>query len=315
MPRPDLGLLTRRQTLCGLGASLGAVALTDLLAREGGAANVGPADAKPKPMHPPKAKRVIMLFMEGGPSQVDTFDPKPTLNRLHKTESTRTDGLATGERFYVGSPFGARQVGDNGLWMSDRWEHLAAPDVANELCNYRGLQAESLNHPEALFHMNTGSRLGADPAVGAWANYGLGSLNENLPSYVVMTELAAPQGGAGNWSNGFLPPEYRGTRLRPVGSPILDLDAPPHRSRDHQRRMLDELAALNAGHPAADEDPRLAARTAGYELAFRMQADVPEAVDLAAETAETRALYGLDRKETKTFGKQCLTARRLIERG
>ena len=300
----------RRQALCGLGASLGAVALTDLLARDGAAA--GPA---PVAMRPARAKAVIMLFMEGGPSQADTFDPKPTLDRLHKTTSTRAAGQETGEKFYVGSPFGFRRAGDNGLWMCDRFEHLAAPDVANELCNYRGLQAESLNHPEALFHMNTGSRLGADPAVGAWATYGLGSLNENLPSYVVMTELAAPQGGSGNWSNGFLPPEYRGTRLRPVGSPILDLAPPAHRSRAHQRRMLDELAALNAGHPAADEDPRLAARTAGYELAFRMQTDVPGAVDLGAETAETRSLYGLDRQETETFGRQCLTARRLVERG
>ncbi|MEM9701469.1 MAG: DUF1501 domain-containing protein, partial [Planctomycetota bacterium] len=238
------------------------------------------------------------------------------LDRLHKQESKRTEGLASGERFYVGSPFKFRQVGDNGLAMSDQWRHLAAPDVANELCNYRGLQAESLNHPEALFQMNTGSRLGADPAVGAWATYGLGSLNESLPSYVVMTELAAPQGGAGNWSNGFLPPRYRGTRLRPTGSPILDLDSPSHRPRDLQRRMLDELAKLNANHAAgAGEDPRLAGRMDGYELAFRMQTAVPGAVDLTEETAETQTLYGLDRPETATFGKQCLTARRLVERG
>ncbi|NNJ27532.1 DUF1501 domain-containing protein [Alienimonas chondri] len=307
--------IRRREALCGLGATLGSIALTDLLARDGYSNDATSEGTKP-PMTPAKAKAVIMLFMEGGPSQADTFDPKPTLDRLHKTESLRTEGQETGEKFYVGSPFKFRQVGDNGLSMCDRWEHLAAPDVANELCNYRGLQAESLNHPEALFHMNTGSRLGADPAVGAWANYGLGSLNENLPSYVVMTELAAPQGGATNWSNGFLPPQYRGTRLRPTGSPILDLDSPAHRPRALQRRMLDELARLNANHAAAaGDDPRLAGRTDGYELAFRMQSAVPGAVDLADETAETHALYGLDRPETATFGKQCLTARRLVERG
>ena len=128
-----------------------------------------------------------MLFMEGGPGHMDTFDPKPKLNALHKTESKSTRGLETGFKFYVGSPFKSRKVGQAGLEMSDQWQHL--PEVADELCNYRGGTAESLNHPEALFHMNTGSRLGADPALGAWVNYGLGSVNQNLPGYVVMTEL------------------------------------------------------------------------------------------------------------------------------
>ena len=133
---------------------------------------------------------------------MDTFDPKPELSELHKKESKLTGGLETGFKFFVGSPFGFRKVGQSGIEMCDQWKHLADPEVADELCNYRGCQAESLNHPEALFHMNTGSRLGADPALGAWVNHGLGSLNENLPGYVVMTELAMPQGGPGNWSNG-----------------------------------------------------------------------------------------------------------------
>ncbi|SVB05119.1 uncharacterized protein METZ01_LOCUS157973, partial [marine metagenome] len=150
-------------------------------------------------MHDAKAKAVIMLFMEGGPSQVDTFDPKPKLNALHKTESKRTGTLEQGFKFFVGSPFKTRKVGQSGLDMSEYWKHL--PEVADELCNYRGCMAESLNHPEALFHMNTGSRLGADPALGAWVNYGIGSVNQNLPGYVVMTELALPQGGSRNWSN------------------------------------------------------------------------------------------------------------------
>ena len=211
--------LRRRDFLYGLGSSLGAVAMTDLLANEAAAQL-----ALKKSMHAPKAKAVIMLFMEGGPSQVDTFDPKPKLNAKHKTESKRTAGLANGFRFYVGSPFKSRKVGQSGLDMSDQWVHL--PEVADELCNYRGCQAESLNHPEALFHMNTGSRLGGDPALGSWINYGLGTENQNLPGYVVMTELAMPQGGSRNWSNGFLPAHYQGTRLRSGGSPILDLKAP-----------------------------------------------------------------------------------------
>ena len=150
----------RREHIFGLGSSLGALAMTDLMAK----GNPGPLAPK-KPMYDAKAKAVIMLFMEGGPSQVDTFDPKPKLGEMHKKDSNRTAGLATGSRFFVGSPFGSRKVGKSGLEMSDQWVHLADPDVADELCNYRGCQAESLNHPEALFHMNTGSRLGGDPAL------------------------------------------------------------------------------------------------------------------------------------------------------
>jgi hypothetical protein len=192
--------LSRRECLYGLGASLGSVAFSDILAREA----ADPLSPK-RPMMPAKAKNVIMLFMEGGPGHMDTFDPKPKLNELHKTESKSTRSLASGFKFYVGSPFGFRKVGQSGIEMCDQWEHLADPEVADELCNYRGCTAESLNHPEALFHMNTGSRLGGDPGLGAWTTYGLGTVNQNLPGYVVMTEAALPQGGPGNWTNGFLP--------------------------------------------------------------------------------------------------------------
>jgi len=312
--RPISTASSRREFLYGLGASLGSVALSDMLAAES-TAKVGPLAVK-KPMHDAKAKNVIMLFMEGGPSQVDTFDPKPMLTKLHKQESKSTAGLATGFRFYVGSPFGSRKVGNAGLDMSDQWVHMADPEVADELCNYRGCQAESLNHPEALFHMNTGSRLGGDPAVGSWINYGLGSVNQNLPGYVVMTELALPQGGSRNWSNGFLPAHYQGTRLRPEGSPILDLESQSFKSREHQRRALDELAALNQKH-AADhpQHEALAARMENYELAYRMQMEVPGVIDIDKEPEHVKELYGLDNKETETFGKQCLMARRLVEKG
>lgn len=312
--RPISTASSRREFLYGLGASLGSVALSDMLAAES-TAKVGPLAVK-KPMHDAKAKNVIMLFMEGGPSQVDTFDPKPMLTKLHKQESKSTAGLATGFRFYVGSPFGSRQVGNAGLDMSDQWVHMADPEVADELCNYRGCQAESLNHPEALFHMNTGSRLGGDPAVGSWINYGLGSVNQNLPGYVVMTELALPQGGSRNWSNGFLPAHYQGTRLRPEGSPILDLESQSFKGREHQRRALDELAALNQKH-AADhpQHEALAARMENYELAYRMQMEVPGVIDIDKEPEHIKELYGLDNKETETFGKQCLMARRLVEKG
>ncbi|MEM1226373.1 MAG: DUF1501 domain-containing protein [Planctomycetota bacterium] len=308
--------INRRGALYGLGASLGSVAFSAMLQAESSEpASSSPLAPKP-PMHPAKAKNVIMLFMEGGPGHMDTFDPKPELTRLHKTESKLAAGLATGYKFFVGSPFGFRKVGQNGIEMCDQWQHMADPYIADELCNFRGCQAESLNHPEALFHINTGSRLGGDPSLGAWSTYGLGSENQNLPGYVVMTELALPQGGAGNWSNGFLPPNFQGTRLRPTGSPLLDLMPPSFKSRQHQRRALDELAWLNQTHlESSGDDARLSARMENYELAYRMQTEVPEIVDLAGEDARTRDMYGLNEKETETVGRQCLMARRLVESG
>ncbi|MBA2117048.1 DUF1501 domain-containing protein [Bremerella alba] len=310
--------LTRRQALYGLGATLGSVAFSSLINSKAEAATSQESPLAPKkPMLHAKAKNVIMLFMEGGPGHMDTFDPKPELTKRHKQVSKLTGGLEKGFKFFVGSPFKFQQAGDNGIWMCDQWKHLADPYVANELCNYRGCQAESLNHPEALYHMNTGSRLGGDPALGAWATYGLGTENQNLPGYVVMTELALPQGGPGNWSNGFLPPYYQGTRLRPEGSPILDLATPSFKTREHQRRALDELAALNSSyqHSLGVEDKRLLARMESYELAFRMQAEVPDVIDLQQETEATHEMYGLDQPDTQSFGRQCLMARRLVEKG
>ena len=304
--------LSRRQAMFSLGTSLGSVAFSHLLAADPVTA-ASPLAPK-KPMLPARAKNVILLFMEGGPGHMDTFDPKPKLTELHKTESKLTGSLESGFKFFVGSPFKFRKVGKSGLEMSDQWVHL--PDVADELCNYRGCQAESLNHPEALFHMNTGSRLGGDPALGAWATYGLGTVNQNLPGYVVMTELADPQGGTGNWGNGFLPAHYHGTRLRPEGSPILDLNSQPNKSRDHQRQFLDQLAVLNGEYARQYPEHRdLSARMESYELAFRMQTEVPDLVDLKTETKATQEMYGLHEKETAAFGRQCLLARKMVEKG
>lgn len=309
---------SRRKALLGLGATLGSVALTSMLdADENRPQTESPSLRPKKPMLPPKAKRVIMLFMEGGPGQMDTFDPKPELTRLHKSESHLKVGQEKGFKFFVGSPFRFRKVSETGVEMSEPWQHMSDPYVADELCNFRGCQAESLNHPEALFHMNTGSRLGGDPALGSWTTYGLGTVNQNLPGYVVMTELALPQGGATNWSNGFLPPHFQGTRLRPNGSPILDLTPPGYKTSKHQRRALDELARLNQMHlenmPVQDE--RMQARIDGYELAYRMQAEVPGVIDLSQESPQTHAMYGLDQTETREFGRQCLMARRMLESG
>lgn len=311
--RPFSDAHSRREFLYGLGASMGSVAFSSLLAEETIAGALSPK----RPLKPAKAKNVIMLFMEGGPGHMDTFDPKPKLRELHKTQSNNQRGLGAKQfQFYVGSPFEFKNAGKNGIEMCTKWEHMADPVVANELCNYRGCQAESLNHPEALFHMNTGSRLGADPALGAWATYGLGSENQNLPGYVVMTELALPQGGSRNWSNGFLPADYQGTALRPVGSPLLDLESQPYKTRAHQRAALDKLAFLNDEHSKKHpEHADLSARMESYELAYRMQMEVPEVIDLEGESEQIREMYGMNEKVTHEFGRQCLMARRLVEKG
>jgi len=308
--------ITRRQTLCGLSASLGLIALESLL-RADQPPSTSPLAPRHK-HHAAKAKACISLFMEGGPSHIDTFDPKPKLNDLHMQEFQRQDKfasmMASGKRYYVKSPFAFRQVGDAGHWMCDRFEQLAT--VADELCVYHGLQVDSVDHPTACYQMNTGNRFGGDPALGAWTTYGLGSENENLPAFVVLPEGAFPQGGAANWSNGFLPAYFQGTTLRPHGTPILDLAPPPGVTRDVQRKNLDLLATLNdadrARHPEHDE---LSARIAAYELAFRMQTSVPAVLDLANETPATLTMYGIGERETDSFGRRCLLARKLIEAG
>src|SRR5688500_9313762 len=269
-------MLTRRDALYGLGASLRSVAFSALPA----------ADEKrlKRPHLPAKAKACIFLMMEGGPSHIDTFDPKPKLADLHLKEFTRTDkmqsAMSGGKRYYVASPFKFLKAGKSGADVAANWEHLAK--VADELCFYRGCQVDSVNHPTAMYQMNTGNRFGGDPAVGSWVTYGLGSANANLPGFVVLPEVSHPQGGAANWGNGFLPADFQGTPLRAKGTPILDL-APAHgETREHQRANLDLLAELNKSH-AAERPGRadLAARMESYELAFRMQAEVPGLLDLS----------------------------------
>jgi hypothetical protein len=316
--------LPRREFLYGLGATLGTVAFNALLrADESRSSLLAPrpsrAPLSPKPQqHPAKAKACIYLFMEGGPSHIDTFDPKPKLAELHMEEFRRDDkfgsAMSGGKRYYVQSPFKFRQAGRSGMWMCENFQHLS--EVADHLCVYRGCQVDSVDHPTACYQMNTGKRFGGDPAIGAWTTYGLGTLNENLPAFVVLPEGAFPQGGAANWSNGFLPAYYQGTPLRPTGSPILDLNPPAGVTRDAQRANLDLLAELNESdrkrHP---HDADLAARMEAYELAFRMQAEVPDVVDLSHEDARTLAMYGISQPETDSFGRRCLLARKLIEAG
>lgn len=300
----------RRDFLYGLGASLGSVALNSLLQ--------GEESPSTKAHFPAQAKRCIFLMMEGGPSHIDTFDPKIELTRRHLEEFSRSgeeqSAMSSGKRYFVKSPFDFIKAGQSGADICTEWEHLK--EQVDDICFYRGAQAESVNHPTACYHINTGNRFGGDPAVGAWVTYGLGSLNANLPGFVVLPRTSYPQGGAPNWSNGFLPAQFQGTPLRPKGSPILDLQPPPGVSPHRQRSNLDLLMKLNQQH--LDQRPDrsdLEARMGSYELAFRMQSEVPGILDLDGENAATLDMYGIGNPKTDSFGRKCLLARRLVEKG
>ena len=319
---PQVGRNTnRREFIYGMGASVGSVALSAMMANDLQAAVEGkPAGPlAPKPGHfPARAKSCIFLMMEGGPSHIDTFDPKPKLKDLHLQSFTRNDeresAMASGKRYYVQSPFEFTKVGQSGADVATNWEHLSK--VADDICFYRGCQAESVNHPTAMYHMNTGNRFGGEPAVGSWVTYGLGSMNQDLPGFIVLPEVSYPQGGPANWSNGFLPAHFQGTPLRPEGTPILNLQPPKGITREHQRANLDLLAKLNGRHAEQHaQHDELSARLESYELAFRMQMQVPGILDLSKENEKTLASYGIGGGPTDEFGRKCLLARRLVERG
>ncbi len=317
---------SRRDFLYGMTTSLGSVALTAMLADEtvrGGENSESPFDPDsplaPRPGHlPAKAKRCIFLMMEGGPSHIDTFDPKPELDKRHLERFVRQgeqkSAMESGQRYYVRSPFRFRKAGESGADIAENWRHLAG--VADELCFFRGCQVDSVNHPTAMYQMNCGNRFGGDPAVGSWVTYGLGSENRDLPGFLVLPEVSYPQGGAANWANGYLPASFQGTPLRPKGSPILDLEPPAGITRERQRKTLDLMGKLNQTH--AERHPghaELHARMQNYELAFRMQVQVPEVLDLSGEDAKTHEMYGIGNPATDAFGRKCLLARKLVEKG
>jgi hypothetical protein len=297
------------------GSGLGSVALSSLLYQEDLRAGVL---APKKPHHAAKAKACIFLTMEGGPIHVDTFDPKPKLAELHMTEFVRRDKFASamesGTRYFVRSPFEFRRVGQSGISMCEHFSELAG--CADDICFYRGAVAESSNHPTALYHLNTGNKFGGEPAMGAWVTYGLGTENQDLPAYVVLPDVAFPQGGSANWSNGFLPPFYQGTPLRSSGSPVLDMNPPAGVQAEEQAGDLELIGALNRHTlDRHANQAELEARINSYELAFRMQAAMPPVLDIAKETEETRTLYGIGKPETDALGRRCLLARRLVEKG
>jgi hypothetical protein len=323
MPRPAFCDRTRREFFWQAGCGFFGTALTGLLsadgffaksrADDGSTAAAGP----PGPHFPPRAKACIFLYMVGGPSQVDTFDPKPELTARHGQEH-RFD--ASGARTQKaagtlkGSPFAFSRHGESGLEVSEIFPAVARH--ADDLCVLRSVCADSSAHGTASLQMNTGSLRPGFPSLGSWSIYGLGSENADLPGFVVLPVSGSPYAGAQNWSAGFMPAAFQGTAFNAAGEPVANLQAAGGVAAAEQRRRLDLLGRFNAAHlrtaPANDE---LAARIASYELAFRMQAAAPEAIDVAGEPAGVRGLYGLDRKETAGFGRGCLMARRLVERG
>ncbi len=304
---------SRRRFLMNSGSGLGALALADLL-------SAAEPLAPRTPHHRPRAKSVIFLFMEGGPSHIDLFDPKPALDKLAGQVTPESFKLpvtsATGSHRMplVASRRQWKRHGQSGLWVSDWYPNIARH--ADKLAVIRSCWADGLNHVGSVRQMNTGSILAGRPSLGAWTTYGLGASNRNMPSFVVLTDDRVVRGGPTNWSSGFLPATYQGTHFQKEGPPIPDLAPQKEVDDRRQRGRLDLLRELNqrhAGrHPGDDE---LDARTESYELAYRMQSAAPVAVDLESESAATRRLYGMEDKATARFGTTCLLARRLVEPG
>lgn len=306
---------SRREFLMRSCGGLGALAVSSMLQ---GARQTDPLAPK-KPDHTPTAKSVIWLFMEGGPSHLDIFDPKPELERLAGQPMPASFGKVTtamGTASNTLMPSGRKwkQYGESGMWVSDWYQNIA--EHVDDMTMVHSCWADGLNHVGSVCQMNTGSILAGRPSMGAWVTYGLGTANDNLPTFMILTDAAEVVGGSKNWSSGFLPASFQGTMLRREGAPILDLAPPDTIGGEQQRGRLDLLNQLNRHYgDKKPEDLELEARLNSYELAYRMQAAAPEAVDLAKESEATRKLYGMDNEVTAQFGKNCLLARRMVERG
>ena len=318
---PQLDMSMNRRTFLGNSASgLGMAALASIM---GSTAAAGSGIALPHAMA--KAKRVIWMFQSGAPSQIDLFDHKPRLAEFHKQElpdsirmGQRLTGMTSGQKNFpvAASKFKFAQHGECGMWLGETLPHTAK--IADDICLIRSMHTEAINHDPAITFIQTGSQQPGRPSFGAWVDYGLGTMNENLPAFVVMISKSGTKGQgllARLWGSGFLPSEHQGVKLRGVGDPVLYLSDPQGIDRAGRREMLDGLAQLNELQLAEVGDPEISARIAQYELAYRMQTSVPELMDLSGETAQTYELYGEDSKKPGTYAANCLLARRLVERG
>jgi hypothetical protein len=269
----------------------------------------------------PRAKNVIFIFMSGGPSHLDLFDPKPTLSRLHGQPvpasflETLADPVIRGDARCFASPRVFRKYGQAGMEFSDFAMHLGS--CADDLCMVRSMYTTTSNHDPGQLLMQCGTVLFGHPSMGSWVTYGLGSESQNLPGFVVLLSNSGEgvDGGTALWSNGFLPSNYRGVTFRNQGDPILHLSNPDGVSSLMQRRRLDAIRDMNASRFQNTGDPEITARIEAYELAYRMQTAAPELVDFTKETDATQKRYGLDNETTRSFGSNCLLARRMVERG
>jgi hypothetical protein len=304
---------SRREFLERAGLGCGMLALADLLKTPTRAEEKPAAALKQKPHYLPKAKSVIWLFMEGGPSGVDIFDPKPELTK-RAGQKMQIDVFNGNPGPLMKSPFSFRQYGQSGAWVCDKYQNVAKH--VDDFAFIKSVYTESSNHVPSLYQMNTGIPRPGFPSAGSWINYGLGSENRNLPGFVVLGNNQGVKGGPLNWSSGFLPSAYQGTLFRSEGNPILNLQRPRGVLQQDQRAQLDFMQQLNRQHlreHAGEED--LGARIQSFELAYRMQMEATNLVDFSTETSASRQMYGLDNPQTTAFGTKCLMARRLVERG
>ena len=296
-----------QETACGLGT----IALWQLMANE----------ARAKPHFAPRAKNIIFLFMPGAPSQLDLMDPKPTMQKYHGQPVPAhmldglDDGLIRGSAHIFASPRTFRQYGQSGMAYSDYIPHHGK--IADDICLIRSMHTDIANHTPAQLLMNCGLPIFGHPSMGSWVSYGLGSENQNLPAFVVMTSNSGSgiDAGTANWSSGFLPSEHRGVTFRASADPVLHLRSPKGVSVASQRARLDAIGDLNRIHQTKVGDPEIASRIAAYEMAYRMQSAAPELLNFSGETKATREMYGIDNDTTRAFGTNCLLARRMVESG
>jgi hypothetical protein len=313
---------SRREFFTQAGSGLAGLALASMLAENGYA---GPAVAvdpllPKKPNHVPTAKSVIFLFMEGGPSHVDLFDPKPLLTKLDGKPVPDSIGKpsqtsrGTAHNTLMASRRKWKQYGQSGIWVSDWYANIG--EHVDDMTVIRSCWADGLNHVGSVCQMNTGSILAGRPSLGAWVTYALGTANKNLPTFVVLSDGRDPLGGGANWNSGFLPALYQGTRFRTGDTPILDLKPPAGITDEQQRNQLGLLQKMNQiWAKDKSDDTELDARIRSFELAYQMQSAASDAVDLSAESEATKKMYGIDNPASAVFGTNCLLARKLVERG
>ena len=311
---------SRRRFFRDCAGGIGTIALAHLLQQDGRAATPGANPLAPKAPHfPGKAKNVIVMFMEGGPSQLDLFDPKPELRKWDgkplPPSLTKDLRLAFTKptAAVMASPRTFQPYGQSGVEYSDFLPHTAAR--ADDICLIRSMYSDAFNHHPGQLLLFSGSIQVGRPTMGAWVLYGLGSESQNLPGFVVLSSGVGTSGGASNWSSGFLPSTYEGVVFRRSGDPVLYLSNPPGVSHGTERAGLDALRDLNAEHYSDTGDEEIASRIASYELAFRMQMAAPELLDFSKESPETLRMYGVDEEPTRPFATNCLLARRMVERG